>query len=172
MDRIIDCKPAGIKSVLPREDVTRISSQVTTNDGAFFVPPENRINAIIKVSPRYPYYEETVPFLSECAGERLPPEKLAAIGQPAGAKCYLVKQTNLEHLTNEVIKARGNIVVISPANVVDEVRREMAMVLDCQFLCEPKGIANFETIGYNRIPNAESLSRIGDLPEFIPSGVE
>jgi hypothetical protein len=48
----------------------------------------------------------------------------------------------------------------------------MAMVLDCQFLCEPKGIANFETIGYNRIPNAESLSRIGDLPEFIPSGVE
>lgn len=172
MDRIIDCKPAGIKSVLPREDVTRISSQVTTNDGAFFVPPENRINAIIKVSPRYPYYEETVPFLSECAGERLPPEKLAAIGQPAGAKCYLVKQTSLEHLTNEVIKARGNIVVISPANVVDEVRREMAMVLDCQFLCEPKGIANFETIGYNRIPNAESLSRIGDLPEFIPSGVE
>ncbi len=169
MDRIRECIPANIRSRLTNEDVTRISSQVTTNDGAYFVPPEKRIDAVIKVSPRYSYYEEAIPFLSESAAERLPPEKLEALGQPPDARCYLIKQTNIEHLTNEVAKARGNIVVVAPSDVVREVCQDLAILLGCQSECEPKGVANVPLAGYVRYPNADSHYRVRPVPDSIPT---
>jgi len=171
MDRILECVPAGIKSSLKDEEVRRISSQVTTNDGAYFVPPERRIDAVIKVSPLYSYYEESTPFNSDSAGERLPPDKLAKLGQPPGARCYLIKQTSVEHLTNEVAKARGNIVVIAPSSVVEEVRKDLNILLACQSACEPKGVANVTQPGYRRMPNADSHCKIGPLPDSIPEEV-
>lgn len=168
IDRIVAIHDAGIRSTLTKRQFDEAAMNVRTNDGTFYVPPEDRFDAVIKVSPTYAYYEESVPFRSESAKSKLDQESLAKLGQPPGAACYLIQKTNSEHLINEVVKSRGNIVVLSPAWAVDMVRDEMERILKCQSLVEPKGVALVEFPGYKGAHDANSLARIGDLPSEVP----
>lgn len=168
IDRIVDIKPAGIGSTLTQEQFDLIGRNIRSNDGIYYVPPEERFDAIIKVSPTYSYYEEAVPFRSQSAKKKLSPEKLAIIGQPMESACYLVTATNMEHLKNEVIKSRGNIVVLSPEKAVAEIRDEMKRILECQLLAEPKGIAPVTFPDYKMPPNGPALASNGELPKSVP----
>jgi len=171
IDRILEVNKTSIKSTLPKEHFDRIAKNVRTNDGIYYVPPESRFDAIIKVSPSYIYYDECVPFRDDSAKQRLTTDKLAIIGQPASAICYFIKNTNMVHLTNTIIGSAGNIVVLSPDEAVQEINQEIKRILECQSFAEPKGVAPVIFPGFKSHPKASSMARKGDLPKTIPPEV-
>lgn len=112
-----------------------IRSEVLTNDGVFLVDKSSRFEAIVKVSGDYiSYLRESMPFQR---AESLDKRQLEMIGQPAVSHCLRIRATSKEHLSNEVFKARGNLVVLWPQHMVEFVQDESARMIDALRGFEP-----------------------------------
>ncbi|MBM3965383.1 MAG: hypothetical protein FJ308_10005 [Planctomycetes bacterium] len=162
-DRIIDMKETRNASFLSQAEFGAMYSDVVRNDGLFQVSKEAIIPEVfVKVTPDYGrYLDESMPFLQ---AEHVTGAKLAELKQPDQAICLRILGTNIQHLTNEVFRSRGQMVVLMPDSVVGLVAKELVAAASCQAQFEPLGIATVE--GFVQIEGAmkmraESLPPIG-----------
>ena len=157
IDRIETLQVTEMVSQFTRKALGELAFIVTSNDGAFLTGSEKRIHAVLKVNPNYRYFEESLAFTD---ARRLSTEELQKIGQPKEASCYLVRNTNDQHLVNEVIKSRGNVIVLGPSEKAEMVAVEAKRMLEALTLHEPIGIAQIQ--GAPRLPGADHL--VGHSP--------
>jgi hypothetical protein len=105
------------------------------------------------------YFEESMPFNQ---ANKLNESSLAEFNQPSGATCYRIKGTNQQHLSNEVAKSRGNLVVIYPPQAIDFIRDDLRKALECQTQLEPMFLADITSQpDYKRDINARNLIATG-----------
>jgi len=159
-DRMSQPVVSTVKSTLTVTELADLAKMVSTNDGIYYCHPDERFDAVIKVGPGYVhYFEESMPFNQ---ANKLNESSLAEFNQPSGATCYRIKGTNQQHLSNEVAKSRGNLVVIYPPQAIDFIRDDLRKALECQTQLEPMFLADITSQpDYKRDINARNLIATG-----------
>lgn len=167
-DRMSRPVVSAVKSTLTVTELADLAKMVSTNDGIYYCPPDERFDAVVKVGPDYiHYFEESMPFNQ---ANRMNEPSLADFNQPNGAICYKIKGTNRQHLANEVAKSRGNLVVIYPPQAIEFIRAELLNAVACQTQLEPMRLATLtHDSNYTREIQAENLVATGPALQSLPS---
>ena len=155
-DRILSMAPTSISTQLKDLELADMQDHCRRNDGVWLVEPGEEFDAIIRVSRGYAsYMEESLPF---ARARLLEAEEVEALGQPADAILYRLTETNLVHLSNEIRKSAGYMILVEPAEMVAGIADTLVKALEAIRLGVP----------LEEKPKPRGHQRQHNLPESNP----